>query len=68
MDQVHMGGPWSGNHVLYTFPKVLFAVAVIRNRQNTTAQVMRLRTDVFPQGMLNFRHLFTYFGFILVLP
>ena len=33
MDQVHMGGPWSGNHVLYTFPKVLFAVAVIRNRQ-----------------------------------
>ena len=39
MDQVHMGGPWSGNYVLYTFPKVLFAVAVIRNRQNTTPKL-----------------------------
>ena len=31
-------------------------------------KVMRLETNFFPQGMLHFRHLFTQFDFISILP
>lgn len=37
------------------------------NEQNHNAQGMRLEINFFPQGMRNFRHLFTEIGFIPII-
>lgn len=37
------------------------------NEQNHNAQGMHLEINLFPQGMRNFRHLFTEIGFIPII-